>query len=532
MKKIVFLVALFIAFFHITTEAGLINTSDSGAVRHWDLTKWNRYVDPNVVNYNTRAIRYFLASDAYSTTNTAAELKAVRNAFRKWASVSGTIVKFEDGGLAAPGVDVNDSDRTNVVFWAKQSTLVNGGNDDISGALGVTFYFYYVDDGVMYNCDIVFNGVEYDWITDPNNNNTRAYYVESVALHEIGHMLGLGHSPCGGATMFPRGVFGSTLQSELTLDDVITLRQIYPDSTLSSISGKIKGRVTSNGAPVFGAVVLLENDFGNVVYGGYTKTNGTYEFGYIPTGHYVLRVTPLDKSQNMSLLSGADVDYYTFAGAMTDFLPSSSDSVFINPNSTTELNVAVTNVAPLFRIARVIRPTTNSSWSAINAPVSVKPGQKNIKLGVIANNINSRDLALTVTGNDIDLLATDLEKNIFGDSVYDLVMITVNVRANARPGLRSFCLSNSEGAAWANGFIKIENVSRLSPPVFESNKVIINFPTDVGYSYQLWRCENLTEGKWNPVGPNLIAKDFNASVQDTNILSKQNLFYRLTRNND
>ena len=42
-------------------------------------------VDTNVVNPNTKAIRYFLASDAYSTTNTAAELNALRASFAPFA---------------------------------------------------------------------------------------------------------------------------------------------------------------------------------------------------------------------------------------------------------------------------------------------------------------------------------------------------------------------------------------------------------------------------------------------------------------
>jgi hypothetical protein len=75
-------------------------------------------VHTNVVNPVTRAVRYFLAADAYSTVNAAAELNAVRASFAQWQSVPGTFLKFEDAGPVAPGVDVNTSDNRNVVFWA------------------------------------------------------------------------------------------------------------------------------------------------------------------------------------------------------------------------------------------------------------------------------------------------------------------------------------------------------------------------------------------------------------------------------
>ena len=47
-------------------------------------------VHTNVVNPLTKAIRYFLASDAYSAANAAAELNAVRASFAQWHAIAGT----------------------------------------------------------------------------------------------------------------------------------------------------------------------------------------------------------------------------------------------------------------------------------------------------------------------------------------------------------------------------------------------------------------------------------------------------------
>ena len=120
----------------LSARAFVVELNDSGDPLRWHLNPLEPPVPPNppdqgvhtnVVNPLTKAIRYFLASDAYSTANAPAELNAVRASFAQWQSVPGTLLKFEEGGLVAPGVDINTSDNQNVVFWAKNSTLVNGG---------------------------------------------------------------------------------------------------------------------------------------------------------------------------------------------------------------------------------------------------------------------------------------------------------------------------------------------------------------------------------------------------------------------
>jgi hypothetical protein len=51
----------------------------NGQLLRYNLVSPN--ADPNVVNRSTKAIRYFIASDAYSAANRDAELNAVRACF-------------------------------------------------------------------------------------------------------------------------------------------------------------------------------------------------------------------------------------------------------------------------------------------------------------------------------------------------------------------------------------------------------------------------------------------------------------------
>src|SRR5258706_13039397 len=181
---------------------------------HWSFVVPDTGIPTNVFNRNTHAIRYFISSDGWSTTNTAAELNAIRNCFGQWQSIPGTVIKFEEGGMVAPGYRQNPGDNTNVIYWAKTTTL---NQDDISGALGLTYSSFTVPGNEIVQFDIVLNGYQFGWFTDFNNNNPNNanYFVEGTLCHEIGHSLGMNHSAIGGATMLYAGQSGVDSQAGL-----------------------------------------------------------------------------------------------------------------------------------------------------------------------------------------------------------------------------------------------------------------------------------------------------------------------------
>src|SRR6185437_10999538 len=335
-------------------------------------------VHTNVVNPVTGAIRFFLASDGLSNTNTVAELNAVRASFAQWQSITGTVLKFEDAGVVAPGVDINTSDNQNVVFWAKNSTTVNGGMDNISGALGVTFNSWFPDNNAQAEADIVFNGVQYSWFTDFNNTNASGtqIFVESTALHEIGHFLGLKHSPVGGATMLFRGSGGVNAQAGLSSDEVAAVQWLYGTSGTITTLGHLQGQVTMNGSAVFGAVVLAEEaSTGNLAAGTVTHTNGSYDLPAMPPGQYRVRVTPLDPVGAADfLIRGRDVSNekdaagnFIFDAVQTAFLPSNDADITLAAGTALTQNFTVTSGSPAFRITQIRTPSNNSgsfNWSS------------------------------------------------------------------------------------------------------------------------------------------------------------------------
>src|SRR4051812_26777286 len=165
--------------------------------------KWNvnsPALSPSAVNPATKAIRYYIAADAYSVANQAKEINAVRACFDQWQSIPGTAVRFEFAGVISPENLDTKYDGTNVVFWAKKSIRVNNGAEDLTGRRAWTSV-QFASDGSILDADIVLNGLEFQWFTDFNNNVSQAQFIEAIVLHEIGHFLGLDHSPAGGATV-------------------------------------------------------------------------------------------------------------------------------------------------------------------------------------------------------------------------------------------------------------------------------------------------------------------------------------------
>lgn len=437
----------------------VVNSESLGQTRHWPLEISDTGVHTNVIDPATKAIRFFLTTDGFSSTNTSAELNAVRACFDQWQSVAGTRVKFEEGGLISPGADVNTSDHTNVVFWAKKSTLVNGGLDDISGALSITFPRVTADN-VLLEADIVLNGVQFRWFTDFGSTNQTDQFIEATLLHEIGHFIGLDHSPVGGATMLARGAAGVNTQAGLSADDIAAVRFLYPAEGYEKKFGMIRGQVSMNGTGVFGACVIIEDSAGGIASGTVANQNGEYELPALTPGNYQIRSTPLDSTRGSSLtrlVSGPDIAP-RFSGAVTDFLPTLGQPLAVTAGATNTFDFKVYGAAPPFRITR-IQPATHESdaFTAVNAPATLRLGESNVVVGVYSPEFPAKGATLRVTGDGLTFGSSRLDADAFPGSnpALNRISISVNVASNAAPGLRSFIVQQGTNTVYANGFLEI-----------------------------------------------------------------------------
>jgi hypothetical protein len=439
----------------VTSHGFDFNYNSSGNAAHWTFNPPDPGISTNVFDRNNHAIRFYIASDGFSTTNTAAELNAVRNCFGQWQSVPNTVVKYEDAGLVAPGYDVNTSDDTNVVYWAKTSTVVNGGMSDITGALAVTFMSFSVPGNEILQFDIVINGVEQSWFTDFNDSNNTNYFVEGSLTHEIGHSLGLSHAAIGGATMLYAGQTGVDTQAGLSVDEVAYARTLYPSGSILSTLGNLKGTVTKSGSPVFGAAVILEGTNGNLAGGTVTLANGTYILNSVPPGNYYVRVWPLDDAAAFNwLIQGQDISS-SFSGADTSFLPTGNTAVTLSAGTTNTLNFTVTNGTPAFRITLIRTPVTDpGNYAIIGLPTTMSPGQSNYTIGVFSADLPITGATFTITGDGLTLGSPTFDPGTIFSGLNGISM-SISVASNATPGLRTFIVQQGGNVAYANGFLEI-----------------------------------------------------------------------------
>jgi hypothetical protein len=187
--------------------------------------------------------------------------------------------------------------------------------------LGATGFVIDTLTGEIVESDIFFNST-FDWSTAAAGDPLRID-LESVALHEIGHFLGLSHSalgeteprPGGGrrvlgtaTVMFPISFGpGSTQDRVLQPDDIAGVSDLYPDGDFTQRTGVARGRVVRGGAGILGAHVIAFNPAtGQLIAGFSVNRDGEFEIAGLSPGAHVIRVEPLDDADIESFFGSSD----------------------------------------------------------------------------------------------------------------------------------------------------------------------------------------------------------------------------------
>jgi hypothetical protein len=243
-------------------------------------------------------VRYAVLDQGVPGVSSADLRDAVGRAAASWQAVPTATIAYQFTGFtsAKPG----DEDGV--------STLGFASHPDLDRVLASTNLLIDEATGELVEADIFFNSA-FAWSVSATGERGK-YDLETVALHELGHFSGLGHSALGEtelsetgrrvisaeAVMFPIAfAAGSIANRTLRADDMAGISDLYPEMTFQETAGSLSGTVALNGQPVFGAHVVAFNvRTGSLVAGFTLGQQGLFSIGGLSPGTYVVRVEPLD----------------------------------------------------------------------------------------------------------------------------------------------------------------------------------------------------------------------------------------------
>lgn len=139
---------------------------------------------------------------------------AIKAAMTEWSTKSGSALKIFHGG--------NVSDTTtgyngrNVIIFRNASS---------GSALATTYSWY--SGSTMVDADVIFWDGAYRFYTGTTGCSSGAY-IEDIAAHELGHLVGIKHSEFADATMYPTYKYCGQVMRTLAADDIAAARANYP----------------------------------------------------------------------------------------------------------------------------------------------------------------------------------------------------------------------------------------------------------------------------------------------------------------
>jgi hypothetical protein len=210
-----------------------------------------------------------------------------RQAFAAWSAVSTATIGFGEQPASAslkPGLDQVSliiANLTAAEFAAYGADAISFTNVTTSVTTG-----HVLEADILFNPNIAFS-------TEASATPSGSSDLQAVATHEIGHLLGLDHSPLASAVMFPLAT-GRVFSRTLTLDDTIGVSTLYPTAAFTA-RGSIEGTVrTMANVGVFGAIVVVVGQNGQPFASTITDPEGKYSISGLPAGNYTMFAEPLD----------------------------------------------------------------------------------------------------------------------------------------------------------------------------------------------------------------------------------------------
>jgi hypothetical protein len=140
------------------------------------------------------------------------------------------------------------------------SSLIKNNKNEVffrassAGSMAAEVYWWYDSSYRLIEADMVFYDGGFKFFPG-GSGCSGGVYLEDIATHEFGHVLGLGHSSVSAASMYPKVSWCSTATRSLDGDDLAGIEKLYPAGAANTaptvtISSPSNGATFADGVSV------------------------------------------------------------------------------------------------------------------------------------------------------------------------------------------------------------------------------------------------------------------------------------------
>jgi len=206
--------------------------------------------------------------------------RAINNAMTSWGTGVGQDV-LEIGAIDKniPSASGMDPDAVNAMVFSKNFMADTGFDADTTVAVGGQ----YGDGSLMSSAFVVFNAQKVGWGTNSTKCGTGYSYcddLETISLHELGHVLGLGHSEVAGAVMSASR--SSKVNTTLKQDDIDGAKFLTQYSVAAGGSATSENDQNANRTRSSGGCGTITTGSGNNGGSGDNSSGGTIAMMLLP----------------------------------------------------------------------------------------------------------------------------------------------------------------------------------------------------------------------------------------------------------